>query len=491
MSPRAVGQDPAPPPALAARPGFFVGIDLALCNQHVVAVLDEAGRSLGRTIRFGHGFAEHQRMLEAVRERLPQDAAVQWAAETSGGVWLPTAAFLAAHGQSFVLQKATKVADLRDYHQRHLKTDPVDARTIAEATRLDCQTGRPLRPPTGPALQARRALSRRIEALHQEIGGAKNRLLSLLCHTLLPNLATSPHDWCAPSMLRVLHACPALDKLAQRSLNDFVASAQGPRKGGVRVSREALEALHDAARDSLRVYGPEGLDWATYAVLLTEAIQAIWDLQQRSAGLEQQLGEALEQDCSSRARAAALSVPGVGPHTLQQSLAFFGPPGTWAPFGALKQYGGLVPILVASGSSEAACVMSKLGEPIVRKFVYHMGNTARQTDAEFAACYFDHMVHKGKRHAGACIATGLRVLNVLRAVLRDERPYQPLHPETHQPIAPALSRQLARTRYRVPTEVRQRLRKRKHSDDAQPGGQMKDMPEALPVPPRSHTPSLC
>jgi hypothetical protein len=120
-----------------------------------------------------------------------------------------------------------------------------------------------------------------------------------------------------------------------------------------------------------------------------------------------------------------------------------------------------------------------------------MGNTARQCDAEFAACYYDQMVHKGKGHTAACIATGLKVLNVLRAVLRDQRPYQPVDPVSGLPISSTESRRLAKTVYRVPDDVRNARRKGKHSEATTAAGSVKDTPEALPGPGRERVPSLC
>ena len=86
-----------------------------------------------------------------------------------------------------------------------LKTDQVDAQTIAETVRLDTERGLALNTPADPKLQAQRSVARRIEALRRKVGSAKNRVTSMLCHTLLPDLAGAKHDWCAASMLRVVH----------------------------------------------------------------------------------------------------------------------------------------------------------------------------------------------------------------------------------------------------------------------------------------------
>ena len=463
-------------------PDFLVGIDLALKGKHVAKVMLPGSEGLGKPIRFGHTYDEYERMYHQVMDRVPEGARALWGCEVTAAAWRPISAFLSNRAEQLTILKPVKVADLRRFMQRHLKTDEVDAQVIGNAMWLDLRQGRQPSAPPSPQDQARRGLARRIDHLKKNVGSAKQRLLAILQQTMAPSLATKPYDWCAQSMLAVLHHFADLRTVAALSPSAFIRSACCAGKGGPRTSQNALRALHEAARDALRVYGQHGLDWDTQAILLQEAIQTIWDTQKRIQLLQAQLDKGVQQVATPQQRQSGQTVPGIGAQTLELLIAFLGAPDKWRNIQSIKQFAGLVPIVDNTGQSEPNGRMSKLGEPLLRKAVYQVGNAARQFDAQFAAYYYNQMVHQAKGHTAACIATGIRVINALRAVLRDQRTFQHYHPETGKPITKEQSQVLARTTYRVPEEIRKARRKAKHkrTADTDPGQLMKDMPKALP-----------
>jgi transposase len=446
------------------RPTYFVGVDLALCAKNVASVLDAQGRLVGRSFEFGRSSQDFAAARRTVCDLIPPDAQVVWAAEPSGGAWIPWAAFHRAHGDTAVLQKAIKVADLRKYQKRHHKTDRADSQTIALTTCMDVQAGRAVSAPASPKLQTQRGLERRIEALGHEKGSAKCRVVSIVTQELMPALANKGVDLTAASILRVLHHFADLRDIAKPSLNAFTKTARGPRTGGPKTSKKALAAIHAAARDALEIYGSDGIVWEAKADLVREAIEEIWDNERRVEPLQRRLDQMLAEDCDEETRERALSVPGVGPRALDQLIAFFGPPEQWPDISAIRQYAGLVPIVDDSGQSRGQPRMSKLGEAIIRTTVYQVGNVARQFDARCAACYHDQMVNKGKRHTTATIYAGLKAITALRAVVRRTTPYEHRDPDTQLTITSQQSRELAITRYKVPEQIRAQRRKKQHSD---------------------------
>jgi transposase len=457
-------------------PTYFVGIDLALCAKHVGVVLDAQGCHVGKAFQFGHSSEDFAAARSTVCERLPQDAQIVWAAEPSGGAWIPWTAFLTRHGDIAVLQKPYKVSDLRKYEHRHYKTDRADARTIASATRMDVQAGLAVSPPPSPKLRAQRSLARRLDELTHQEGSAKNRVVSMVTHELMPALADHEVDLTTDSILKVLHHFAAVPDIAKRSLNGFTNTARGARIGTARASERALAAIHAAAHDAIAIYGADGVVWKAKALLIKEAIEAIWDIQRRKHSLQTELDTMLNEDCDQTTRQRALSVPGVGPTSLDCLIAFFGPPEQWPDISAIRQYSGLVPVVDRSGQSESQHKMSKLGEAIIRKVVYQVGNVARQFDARCAACYYHQMVDRGKVHTTATIYAGIKAIDALRAVARRDTPYEHRDPQTGLPVTKQQSRELATTRYAVPEHIRAERRKTKHSDRPKQTRGVKDVP---------------
>ncbi len=437
----------------------YVGVDLALRAPHVLVLADDKGCHIGPAIAFGQTFSEFQSALRQVQDRVPAGTQLIWGAEPTSSAWRPFASFLQHNGYTLVLEKTVKVHDLRRVYNRHYKADPVCASTVAQALRTDVEQKVPLPQLPSPALQAQRSLARRIAALTRDGSSNKNRLRSLLCDGVLPSLGQSPHEWHAASILRVLHRFADVRNIAKLSLNDFIRRATRPTCGGPRTSQAALTALHQAARDSVLIYGEDATCWDVHASLLRETIETIWSIDKAIDSHRETLTRLVDEHSPEPTRACGTTVPGVGDKTLTELCAFLGPVDEWRPLAAIKQFAGLVPVVKNSGTLRNTPVMSKLGEPTIRRVVHQIGNTARIYDAQFAQHYHRQMVDGGKSHTTACIATGLHVLNVLRAVLRDQRPYQPRDPETHQPITKQQSRELAADKYRVPEHIRNQRRR--------------------------------
>lgn len=457
---------------------YFVGIDVASRAEHVAAIVDDRGQTIGKKFTFGHAFDDLHNFRRQVRKALPQGAHIVWGCEATGASWRCLAAYFHNQGETFSLENAATVADLRKVNSRHFKTDHIDARTIAETLRMRLANGRALRTPPAAEVQAQRSLLRRIEALSQEQAQTKNRIINLLCDSILPGLNPSEHSWTGATLLPVLQRYADPRNIARQSLRAFSEKAR--RLGGQQVSQAALEKLHQAARQSLQFYGPNGFSWNSYALLLREAIQGLLDLQDRVLPLEKELQRLVDEGCSETQKECGLSVPGVGEQSLTAALALCGSPQNWPSFKAIKHFAGAVPVVEESGTTRGTPRMSKLGEPLLRRLIYQLGNNARQWDAEIAALYYHQMVHRGKGHVAAAFAAGLKLLNILRAVLTQQRPYQFRDPQSGNIITKKHSQLLAKTTYRVPEEIRKDRRKQQKRDGKGNSRSSEGHAEALP-----------
>ena len=88
---------------------------------------DERGEFLWSGWRFRTTAAD----LERLWAKLPADTEVVVVMEPTRNAWVPLAAWLRARGAKVVLVPPEQSADLRDYYNKHTKTDRLDSRVLA------------------------------------------------------------------------------------------------------------------------------------------------------------------------------------------------------------------------------------------------------------------------------------------------------------------------------------------------------------------------
>jgi hypothetical protein len=121
---------------------------------------------------------------------------------------------------------------------------------------------------------------------------------------------------------------------------------------------------------------------------------------------------------------------------------------------------GMVPGSEQSSNAEAKGLrMTCAGPDPVKKYGYINGEVARQWDPQIAAIYHDQMMNKGSHHCQAVCACATHLLDRVRAVLRDGRPYE-LRDVDGTPVTWQEARAIIAERYHVPDEVRARNSKR-------------------------------
>jgi len=98
-----------------------LGIDVACRADHQASLADERGEFLWSAWRFRTTPTD----LEALWAKLPAGATVVVVMEPTRNAWVPLAAWLRARGAQVVLVPPEQSSDLRDYYNKHTKTDPL------------------------------------------------------------------------------------------------------------------------------------------------------------------------------------------------------------------------------------------------------------------------------------------------------------------------------------------------------------------------------
>jgi len=104
-----------------------LGVDLACQAAHQASLADEQGKFLWSGWKFTTTTAD----LEKLWAKVPDGAEVTAVMEPTRNAWVPVAAWLKAHGAKVVVVPPEQSPDLRDYYNKHTKTDRLDSRLLA------------------------------------------------------------------------------------------------------------------------------------------------------------------------------------------------------------------------------------------------------------------------------------------------------------------------------------------------------------------------
>ena len=105
-----------------------LGIDVACRAAHQASLADEAGRFAWS----GRRFRTTPEDLAQLWAQIPASASVQVVMEPTRNAWVPLAAWFRRHGVIVIMVPPEQSADLRDYYSKHVKSDRVDSRMLAQ-----------------------------------------------------------------------------------------------------------------------------------------------------------------------------------------------------------------------------------------------------------------------------------------------------------------------------------------------------------------------
>jgi len=153
------------------------------------------------------------------------------------------------------------------------------------------------------------------------------------------------------------------------------------------------------------------------------------------------------------------TTPGVGQDGAAIYVSFIGNPRRFGSLRQLRGWSGMVPNSKQSADSQATGLkITQAGPSLIKKFAFLDAESARQSDPQIAAIYYNQMVQHGKHHVQAICTCSAHLLDRVGVVLREDRPYQ-LRDVDGTPISPERARRIIAERYTVPEDVRRRNRK--------------------------------
>lgn len=384
----------------------WVGVDVGK-EHHWVVVIDDQGQ-----VRRSSRVANNEPALQAlVAEVVALDSRPVWAVDltTVEAALLLTLLWASEHEVRYLPGKALNRAAAG--YRSEGKTDAKDARVLADQARLRRDLQR-LRPTEELVVELRLLTSRRADLVADRTRTI-NRLrqhLTAICPGLeqAANL-TRQRGWLV--LFAAYQQPAAIVAAGAERLAEFLAGR------GVRAADQiAQAAVAAAAAQTSRLPGEK-----VAAGLVKGLAEEVIDLDGRIGQLD---GDIAARFRRHRLAEVICSLPGMGFRLGAEFLAAVGDLAWFASADHLAAYAGLAPVPNDSGKRTGRRHRPQRYHRGLRRVFYLAALTSIRC-CGVSRAYYDHKRSQGKQPKTALIALARRRLNVLWAMLRDHRPYQP------------------------------------------------------------------
>jgi transposase len=389
---------------------IFVGDDWAE-KHHDLCVMDEAGTVLA-AVRLPEGLEGIERLHALLGEHAEEPEEVVVGIETDRGMWVGA---LVAAGYEVFAVNPLAVNRYRDRHATSgAKSDPGDAKVLADLVRTDRHNHRPIAGDTELA-DALKLLARAHQNFIWDRQRQVNRLRNALREFYPQALEAFGTELAERDAVAVLALAPT-PELGRRLSRSKIASAL--RRAGRRRNLEARAVDIQNALRSPQPQAPATVSnaFGTVAVSLLELIAS---LNGRIAELESEL----ETHFESHPDAEILtSLPGLGLVLGARVLGEFGDdPNRFSDARARRNYAGTSPITKASGKSRVVLARFARNQRLFdacRQWAF-----CSLTQSRGARAYYDRQRAKGKTHNQALRSLANRWVSILDGCLRHRQTY--------------------------------------------------------------------
>jgi hypothetical protein len=389
---------------------IFVGIDWAE-HHHDVCVLDREGRVLATT-RIPDGIGGLTRLHAVLADHADDPASVVAGIETDRGLLVGA---LVAAGYQMVAVNPLAASRYRERHTTSgAKSDPGDARVLADLVRTDRHHHRPIAGDS-PTVEVVKVLARAHQTLVWTRQRQANQLRSTLREFYPGALAAFGTDLAGPDALAVLAAAPTPAQgraLGVADLTKLLRAAGRQRNLPVRASaiRQALAAPQLAAPPVVA---------AAYGQVTAALVGVITELTQQIATLEDDLTRAFEAHPDAE---ILRSLPGLGVVLGARVLpGVRGRPDPLRPPTARKAYAGTAPVTRASGTRKV--VLARVARNKRLADACYLWAFSALSRSPGARAYYDQHRARGATHHQALRALANRLVGILHGCLRHHSRY--------------------------------------------------------------------
>jgi transposase len=382
----------------------FVGHDWAEAH-HDVYVEDEQGRKLGGG-RLPEGVEGVRRFHELVTPFIEEPSEVVVATETDRGLFVGS---LVAAGYTVLAVNPLSTSRYRERHSTSgAKSDPGDAKVLADLARTDRHNHRPVAGDSDLA-EAVKVLAR----AHQGLVWSRQRQLNQLRSTLrefYPGALVAFDELGSADALAILAVAPT-PTLGRRLSQSKIASALRRAGRQRRVEERAVEiqqALRTPQLEASTVIA-DAMGASARAL-----VAVVVELTNQIGRLESELADRFEQHPDAK---IIRSLPGLGMILGARVLGEFGDdPNRYADAKSRKNYAGTSPITKASGTHRV--VLARYARNRNLADACHLWAFSALTKSPGARAFYDARRAAKDTHHQALRALGNRLVGILHGCLR-------------------------------------------------------------------------
>ena len=396
-------------------------------------------------------------LVAIARSGLGPDDKIGVVMEATAGAWFAPAAFFASRDIAVYRVSTSKASDLRKFFSRHVKTNTIDAETLARLAVLAPESLDPLE--FGDA--HRSGLDRRVRAAHRYTVQSSNHVIRIrqLLYHVMPRFNLAVTGPFAMSDLALLEKYANPHRLAAIPRHRLVAFIHKASTGHVPDSR--ADAWLQVAKEAVELFGTEtGIAFDDIAAEIASEIR-MWRACQTELALHQNAREAHYRHVDPEQLARTL--PGIKETGGPILVAALGRAHRFPTAAQFKSFSGLTPKASETGDTDRkGQPMSKAGPQLLRYQLVMSANTARQVDPQLARVYYEQMTNHGAHHTKAICVVAAKLAERAWVVMTRQTPYV-ICDTDGTPVDHATARQIIAERYQVPPEIRQRRRSAKTS----------------------------
>ena len=315
-----------------------LGIDVACRADHRASLADERGEFIWSSWKFRTTTAD----LERLWAKIPDGASVTVILEPTRNAWVPVSAWLQARGATVILVPPEQSADLRDYYNKHTKTDRLDSRVLARLPMLHPEGLRGI-DNLGPAGSLRRAVRHRSSLVKRRT--AASLRLEALVELLGPGWADSLGSATASKTALVIlekYADPrALKRLGRARLTALLI-----RSSAGLWREDKADELLAMASETLELCSGGGIDFTELAHDIASEVRVLRQLDDEIAAADKRIAVLYDE---ADPKGIVRSAPGLGPVLSAAILANAGDFNRFANLAGVRSFTGFVPKIDQSG----------------------------------------------------------------------------------------------------------------------------------------------
>lgn len=389
---------------------IIVGIDIAK-NHHEATIIDSLGNIITKSFRFPNSHKGSSLLINNIIKANSSNETIIIGMEATGHYWLPLYSRLLSEGFDVKVINPMQSDSFRNLYIRQTKNDSKDSFIIAEVIRFGRFSSTCL---AEEDILSLRNLSRFRLFQVDMVSDLKRKVISLL-DQVFPEYSKLFSDTFGKSSLEILAEYSTPEEFLKVDTNALAETLAIASKGRLGFSK--AEQIKDAATNSFGIK----LAIDTFSFQIKQLIEQIKFIEDHIAELEQEISNLLK-----KLDTPIETIPGIGPVLGAIILSEIGDIARFKDGSKLVAFAGIDPTVKQSGEFMGTKnKMSKRGSPYLRRAIWLAANVASFNDPILSA-YYNKKREEGKHHFTAVGAVARKLLYIIHAVLRSNKPYTPI-----------------------------------------------------------------